>query len=402
MANLYDQIPTYGSPKAPSADGSQNNPLNTDFGRNVTNLASALPGAAAVPGAVGAGAGLAARAFGASAPAVGLAGRAAQSVAPYAPIAGGAAALNSAATASSAPPASPAAAPLAATDATNPADQRLAAGTQTAPAAPNLATAAGIVPGGYSRIDRPGHSPLFTDGKDPTMASFMVRGNGISSTNMAAADALAGSQHSESMGRVQAQIAAEQEAQRNSPQAMRQRALDILSNRGSRRTAESLMGVAAGMDREATARTGDALASQRSLGQLAIEQQKVNQAGESQGFANRAAAQSEQLRNVLLDPNATPEQRSVAQRNRAALSDKGDSWKAVALQGGTDAQGNKTEGLLGAVNERTGEMKRMEGQGAKPQPLNNHVAALKANPAQAAFFDEIYGAGAAAKALKGG
>ena len=45
------------------------------------------------------------------------------------------------------------------------------------------------------------------------------------------------------------------------------------------------------------------------------------------------------------------------------LSDKGDSWKAVALQGGTDAQGNKTESILGAVNERTGEMKRMEGQG---------------------------------------
>ena len=37
--------------------------------------------------------------------------------------------------------------------------------------------------------------------------------------------------------------------------------------------------------------------------------------------------------------------------------------KAVALQGGTDAQGNKTERILGAVNERTGEMKRMEGQG---------------------------------------
>ena len=375
MANLYDQIPTNGSPKAPSADGSQNNPLNTDFGRNVTNLASALPGAAAVPGAVGAGAGLAARAFGASAPAVGLAGRAAQSVAPYAPIAGGAAALNSAATASSAPPASPAAAPLAATDATNPADQRLAAGTQTAPAAPNLATAAGIVPGGYSRIDRPGHSPLFTDGKDPTMASFMVRGNGISSTNMAAADALAGSQHSESMGRVQAQIAAEQEAQRNSPQAMRQRALDILSNRGSRRTAESLMGVAAGMGREATARPGDALASQRSLGQLAIEQQKVNQAGESQGFANRAAAQSEQLRNVLLDPNATPAQRSVAQRNLAALSgNTEDARKNVVTLGGGqewDAQAGAMRNVpQRAIDLRTGQEigARAEsvGQGGSP------------------------------------
>lgn len=118
----------------------------------------------------------------------------------------------------------------------------------------------------------------------------------------------------------------------------------------------------AGIQREGMQQQG---ANTRSLGQIALEQQKINQAGESQGFANRAAAQSEQLRNVLLDPNATPEQRSVAQRNLAALSGKGDSWKAVALQGGTDAQGNKTESLLGAVNEHTGEMKRMEGQGAK-------------------------------------
>ena len=32
---------------------------------------------------------------------------------------------------------------------------------------------------------------------------------------------------------------------------------------------------------------------------------------------------------------------------------------AAALQGGTAAQGNKTESILGAVNERTGEMRRM-------------------------------------------
>lgn len=126
----------------------------------------------------------------------------------------------------------------------------------------------------------------------------------------------------------------------------------------------------AGIQREgmqqqgATTRTGmqERGSMGRTMAQAALEQQKINQAGESQGFANRAAAQSEQLRNVLLDPNATPEQRSVAQRNLAALSGKSDSWKAVALQGGTDAQGNKTESLLGAVNERTGEMKRMEGR----------------------------------------
>ena len=52
-----------------------------------------------------------------------------------------------------------------------------------------------------------------------------------------------------------------------------------------------------------------------------------------------------------------------APSNGGQISTK-NQWKAVALQGGTDAQGNKTDSVLGAVNERTGEMKRMEtGQG---------------------------------------
>ena len=40
-----DQIPTDGYPKAPAPDGSQSNPMNTEVGRNVSNLANAVPGA---------------------------------------------------------------------------------------------------------------------------------------------------------------------------------------------------------------------------------------------------------------------------------------------------------------------------------------------------------------------
>ena len=40
-----DQIPTDGYPKAPAPDGSQSNPMNTELGRNVSNLANAVPGA---------------------------------------------------------------------------------------------------------------------------------------------------------------------------------------------------------------------------------------------------------------------------------------------------------------------------------------------------------------------
>ena len=98
----------------------------------------------------------------------------------------------------------------------------------------------------------------------------------------------------------------------------------------------------------------------RTMAQAALEQQKINQAGESQGFANRAAGQSEQLRNVLLDPNATPEQRSVAQRNLAALSgNTEDARKNVVTLGGGqewDAQAGAMRNVpQRAIDLRTGQ-----------------------------------------------
>ena len=61
---------------------------------------------------------------------------------------------------------------------------------------------------------------------------------------------------------------------------------------------------------------------------------------------NRAAAQSEQLRNVLLDPKSTPEQRAVAQRNLAALSGKtaADRMQTVALPDTTNEMGQVVRG----------------------------------------------------------
>lgn len=124
----------------------------------------------------------------------------------------------------------------------------------------------------------------------------------------------------------------------------------------------------AGIQREgmqqqgATTRTGmqERGSMGRTMAQAALEQQKINQSGESQGFANRAAAQSEQLRNVLLDPNATPEQRSVAQRNLAALSgNTEDARKNVVTLGGGqewDAQANAMRNVpQRAIDLRTGQ-----------------------------------------------
>lgn len=124
---------------------------------------------------------------------------------------------------------------------------------------------------------------------------------------------------------------------------------------------------AGGLQREQVQQAGANLRSARGFEidrqRVGIEGQRANSEIEARGFQTRAALQQEQLRNVLTDPNATAQAKAQAQASLQALNGKGDSWKAVALQGGMDAQGNKTESILGAVNERTGEMKRMEGQG---------------------------------------
>ncbi len=119
-------------------------------------------------------------------------------------------------------------------------------------------------------------------------------------------------------------------------------------------------------------------ANQRASISAGIDQQRVGIEGqkaagqiEAQGIANRQAQQQEQLRAVLADPQASVTRKLEAQRTLRAMAGQADEdrWKAVALQGGTDAQGNKTESVLGAVNERTGEMKRMDaGQGGAKLP----------------------------------
>ena len=436
MANLYDQIPKDGYPKAPTADGSQNNPLNTEVGRNLSNLASAIPGAAGVPGAVAMGTGLAARALGASAPAVGVVGRAAQAAAPYAPVAAGAVALNSAAptttpatTLASAVPGAP---PQAAPTAPNPTDQRLSMGTQTAQAtAPALPTASSpapsaqpagneIAPGVYRNA--PGQYSDNAQGMNMP-AGFTGRPN---QQNLAAAANLAAAQQpSSARGLAEAALSQPSGVQapvvRNSTNDWAARnnlrnasvsASSITNNGGefdrsgpgdSAAMAEYKAALAtdqalqqaqpgaditamrenAGIQREgmqqqgATTRTGmqERGSMGRTMAQAALEQQKINQAGESQGFANRAAAQSEQLRNVLLDPNATPEQRSVAQRNLAALSgNTEDARKNVVTLGGGqewDAQAGAMRNVpQRAIDLRTGQEigARAEsvGQGGSP------------------------------------
>lgn len=355
----------------------------------------------------------------------------------------------------------PADAAPAAPSAPNPTDQRLAMGTQTAqPTVPALPTTSApapsaqpagneIAPGVYRNA--PGQYSDNAQGMNMP-AGFTGRPN---QQNMAAAANLAASQQAPT-GRSMAEAALSQPsgvqapvvrnstndwAARNNLRNASVSASSITNNGGkfdrsgpgdSAAMAEYKAALAtdqalqqaqpgaditamrenAGIQREgmqqqgATTRTGmqERGSMGRTMAQAALEQQKINQAGESQGFANRAAAQSEQLRSVLLDPNATPEQRKVAQRSLSALSGKtaADRMQVVNLPDTDNGQGQVLKGgqaLVRTLEDGTVEQVPIGGQRGATAPLANHVAALKANPKQAAQFDEIYGPGAAARAI---
>ena len=313
----------------------------------------------------------------------------------------------------------------------NPTDQRLSMGTQTAhPTAPALPTASApapsaqpagneIAPGVYRNA--PGQYSDNAQGMNMP-AGFTGRPN---QQNMAAAANLAASQQAPT-GRSMAEAALSQpsgvqapvvrnstndwaarkalanaetaassitntrrwggKGAENSPDVQAYQAMlrnDLALQQAQPGLDQTAMRENAGIQREgmqqqgATTRTGmqERGSMGRTMAQAALEQQKINQAGESQGFANRAAAQSEQLRNVLLDPNATPEQRSVAQRNLAALSgNTEDARKNVVTLGGGqewDAQAGAMRNVpQRAIDLRTGQeigaRAESAGQGGSP------------------------------------
>lgn len=102
-----------------------------------------------------------------------------------------------------------------------------------------------------------------------------------------------------------------------------------------------------------------------------LEQQKFGVEREAQGFTARAAAQQEQLRNVLFDPNATQEQKDAARQTLQLFSGTSEQWKAVATSGGKDEFGNTLPGGVMLYNPATGESRPAGGQqqgAAQPLP----------------------------------
>jgi hypothetical protein len=82
-------------------------------------------------------------------------------------------------------------------------------------------------------------------------------------------------------------------------------------------------------------------ATARDAGRTALAGEELGLKRTAAGFQTRAAQQLEELRNVLLDPRATPEQRKVAQRSLAVLSGKtaADRMQAVNLPDTVTDQG---------------------------------------------------------------
>jgi len=122
-----------------------------------------------------------------------------------------------------------------------------------------------------------------------------------------------------------------------------------------------------------TARTGtrEQGANARAAMTEGIQRGELGLKQEAQGFTARAAQRLEAAQAEYLNAKTPEDQAKAAKRIREIQGkEKPESWKGVALQGGTDANGNKTESVLAAVNESTGEMRRFGGQAPQVEAPN--------------------------------
>ena len=153
----------------------------------------------------------------------------------------------------------------------------------------------------------------------------------------------------------------------------------------------------AGLQREQMQQQG---ANQRERPRTMMDAMRLDMERQTQGFANRAAAQQEQLRNTVLDEQATPEQRNTAQRNLAALTGRTSTEnlsnnfmrrKAPVLNEQGMPTGEQREEIIDLRSGRP-----LEAPSIPP----GAIAELRRNPQAAAQFDETFGPGAASQYLR--
>lgn len=148
--------------------------------------------------------------------------------------------------------------------------------------------------------------------------------------------------------------------------------------------------------REAGATTraamGEAGATGRAQMTNDLQQSELGLKREAQGFTSRAAARLEKAQADYMAAD-TPEKKAAAAKVIRELQgkEKAGTWKGIALQGGTDALGNRTEGVLAAVNDETGEMRQFGGASANksagPSQKDRPVGTVSVVDGKSAVWD---------------
>ncbi|EFI61334.1 MULTISPECIES: hypothetical protein [Comamonas] len=419
-ADALAQIPT-GGPKAPAADGSQDSWSNTEAGRNVGNAVAALPGLGGV-GRVAATGGAISRGLNAASTAVNNAGRAVNAAPAIAAGLYGGASPAAAASLAASPPAT------------------FSAGAGRGTSNPALVSPNASTPQAGSTADAPSNQLMdgvYSHGRG--QYSDQAGGMGFpagftgkpNARNMAAADNLAASNAATAVGSQPEDggfgLRAPAVAHSGNDWAARQRLKNLETSASSIMNTQRWGGkgaahnpaaqnfldasradlaaqgkvpdmqlrtneVNASMQRAAMAEAGADRRAQGQiglgLGQLALgaqrnqlDAQRINNDERLRAPQIRAAERMGQMQEDLLNAQTPEEQAAIAARIRAYSGKNEGRWKAVALQGGTDAQGNKTESILGAVNELDGEMKRMDSSRKPPAVDSPEVQAIRNNTA---------------------
>lgn len=418
-----DQIPTDGYPKAPAPDGSQSNPMNTEVGRNVSNLANA------VPGALGGSASALARTGGAISGAINSGTNAARGLAVGAGIGGGAAAAAAPAAASTMASPAPSTAPassVATPQATPPTGSTMGPPSSAAPqevqpgifrqgnsfgdsaqsaalgaqprglpsrqndlAAQNLAaqsTARGFTPGQRTEVEQPRLG--FPGFRAPTVAhsgndwqarkdlqNLETGASSIMNRPEFAAAGMARFRGGGAQSGPPPAVAAYQAAlQTDSALRQAQPGLDAETMRQNAGLMREDMQQSGGVQREAMQQAGE---TGRTGMRLGIEQQRLQGEAEARGFKTRAQRQEEQLRDTLLDPNATPQQKQQAQQSMRAIRGDADPspWKVTVTPAVKNADGSTSQGSIIRHNAVTGEVQQVDA-GARLEDISKNEKAV--------------------------
>lgn len=143
-------------------------------------------------------------------------------------------------------------------------------------------------------------------------------------------------------------------------------------------------------------------ANQRSLAQMALNQQRDRTAAAQWGAENRGKSLVQAMQEQIATEKDAAKRQSIVQRLRDMQGGQtADPYLVVPGGQGVTEDGKPYNMPSSVFNRQTQQwMQPPRGQGGI-EPSANHVAWLKQNPGQSANFDQLYGAGAAKRALGG-